>query len=218
MDESSISHLFLDVGGVLLTNGWDRGLRQKVAKHFGVDEAEMAERHHLTYDTYESGKMGLDAYLERVLFFEPRTFTHAEVREFIVDQARPFDDMIALVRRLKARHAVKVAVVSNEGRELTEDRIRRFRLGAFVDFFIVSSFVHFRKPDEDIYRVALDIAQAPPHRVAYVDDRHLFVEVAARLGLHAVWHTGYDSTRAALERLGLHDERTNADPDAETIE
>jgi putative hydrolase of the HAD superfamily len=203
MNEQGITHLFTDLGGVLLTNGWDRGLRKLVADRFQIDREEMDERHHLTYDTYEAGKMGLSAYLERVVFYEPRGFTEKDVVDFILGEAKSFPEMIDLVCRLKARHGLKVVVVSNEGRELTVDRIERFGLREFVDFFVVSSFVHFRKPDEDIFRVALDIAQAAPERVAYVDDRHMFVEVAGRLGLRAIWHTGYDTTRAALADLGL---------------
>jgi putative hydrolase of the HAD superfamily len=204
MSGKPITHLFTDLGGVLLTNGWDHSLRHTTADRFGIDSAEMDERHHLTYDTYESGKMGLAAYLDRVIFYEPRSFTRDDVIDFILGEARAFPEMIDLVRRLKARHGIKVAVLSNEGRELTADRIRRFRLDEFVDFFIVSCYVHFRKPDEDIFRVALDVAQADPSRVVYLEDRPMFVEVAASLGMHAVWHQGYESTRERLAALGLN--------------
>jgi putative hydrolase of the HAD superfamily len=203
MSRRPITHLFTDLGGVLLTNGWDGALRRRTAEHFGVDYAEMDGRHHLTYDTYESGKMGLHTYLKRVMFYEPRPFTPEEVIAFILDAARPFQDMIDLVCTLKVRHGLKVAVLSNEGRELTADRIERFRLREFVDFFIVSSYVHFRKPDEDIFRIALDIAQGEPEQVVYIEDRPMFVEVAASLGLRAIWHQGYDKTAAELAALGL---------------
>jgi putative hydrolase of the HAD superfamily len=199
----TLTHLFTDLGGVLLTNGWDRGLRKLVAARFGIDPEEMNERHHLTYDTYEAGKMGLQEYLRRVVFWEPRDFTPEQVVDFMLSQARAFPEMIALVKGIKERHRLKVAVVSNEGRELTADRIRRFGLKEFVDFFIVSSYVHFRKPDEDIYRVALDVAQAEPGEVVYLDDRQMFVEVAGRMGMRAVWHRDLASTRAALAELGL---------------
>lgn len=199
----AITHLFTDLGGVLLTNGWDRNLRRLTAEHFGVDPAQMDDRHHLTYDTYESGKMGLRTYLDRVMFYEPRPFTHEQVIDFILGQGKPFPEMIDLVKAIKARHGIKVAVVSNEGRELTADRIERFHLRDFVDFFIVSSYVHFRKPDEDIFRIALDVAQAEPGRVAYLEDRQMFVEVAAQMGLRAIWHRGLDTTRRALAEMGL---------------
>lgn len=199
----TITHLFTDLGGVLLTNGWDRGLRKLVASHFGIDQPEMDERHHLTYDTYEAGKMPLSEYLRRVIFWEPREFTEEQVIDFMLSQARAFPDMIDLIKGLKAKYGLKVAVVSNEGRELTADRIRRFGLKEFVDFFIVSSYVHFRKPDEDIFRVAMDIAQVECGDVVYLDDRQMFTEVAGRMGMRAVWHQDYASTREALAGLGL---------------
>lgn len=200
---TGITHLFTDLGGVLLTNGWDRGLRKLVAARFGIDPAEMDERHHLTYDTYEAGKISLSEYLRRVVFWEPRDFTEEQVVGFMMDQARCFPEMIDLVKRVKESNRLKVVVVSNEGRELTADRIRRFGLKEFVDFFIVSSYVHFRKPDEDIFRVALDVAQAEPSQVVYLDDRQMFTEVACRMGMREIWHRGYESTRAALAEMGL---------------
>ncbi len=198
-----ITHLFTDLGGVLLTNGWDRGLRQLVASQFQIDADEMDERHHLTYDTYEAGKISLSEYLRRVVFWEPRPFTEDQVVAFMVDQARCFPEMIELYKRVKAKNGLKIVVVSNEGRELTADRIKRFDLNEFVDIFVVSSYVHFRKPDEDIFRIALDVAQAEPSEVIYVDDRPMFAEVACRLGMHEIWHRDLDRTRAEFEALGL---------------
>ena len=203
MASTAITTLFLDVGGVLLTNGWDRAARRRAAERFGLDFDEMNERHHLTFDTYEVGKLSLDEYLDRVVFCRARSFSREDFKTFMFEQSKPYPDMIDLVRDLKARHGLKVVVVSNEGRELTTYRIRRFELGTFVDFFVASCFVHYRKPDADIYRIALDIAQVQPDEVAYIDDRSMFVEVAGTLGIRGIHHTGYDTTRAALQALGL---------------
>ena len=199
-----ITTLFLDIGGVLLTNGWDRHARKLAAEAFHLDFSEMDERHHLTFDTYEQGKLSLDEYLERVVFHDQRTFTPDVFREFMFSRSQPFSDMIALVRELKDRHHLKTVAVSNEGRELTEFRIEQFHLREVIDFFVCSCFVHFSKPDEDIYRIALDVSQSAPGQVAYIDDRSLFVEVANGLGLYGIQHTGYDSTREALAALGLN--------------
>jgi len=203
MTTPTISTLFLDVGGVLGTNGWDHTIRRRAAAAFGLDQAEMDERHHLTFDTYESGKLSLDDYLDRIVFYEPRPFTRQDFRAFMMAQSQPFDDMIALISELKARHGLKVAVVSNEGRELAVHRVEAFGLRAFVDFFIFSAFVHFRKPDADIFRLALDVAQVPAERVIYIDDRPMFVQVARGLGIQGVHHEGYESTRTALGGLGI---------------
>ncbi len=199
----SITTLFLDVGGVLGTNGWDRGARERAAERFHLDRAEVDERHHLTFDTYEEGKLSLDEYLNRVIFYEPRPFTREEFKTFMFAESQPFPKMIDLVRNLKMRHHLKVAVVSNEGRELMTHRIRKFGLIEFVDFFIVSSFVHFRKPDADIFCIALDIAQTPAEQVAYIEDRPMFVDVARSLGIEGIRHTDFESTCTALARLGL---------------
>jgi putative hydrolase of the HAD superfamily len=198
-----ISTLFLDLGGVLLTNGWDRHARELAAQTFRLDRKEMDERHHLTFDTYEAGKLTLDQYLSRVIFYEKRDFSRDQFRDFIFAQSKDFPQMITLVRQLKERYRLKIAVVNNEGRELNAHRIRAFQLGEFVDFFISSCIVHVRKPDEDIYRIALDIAHVSPECVAYLDDRLMFVQVAEGLGLHGIHHTEYDSTVAKLALLGL---------------
>jgi len=198
-----ITALFVDIGGVLLTNGWDHHARKRAAKIFSLDLDEMEDRHHLTFDTYEEGKLTLDEYLNRVVFYEKRPFTRAQFRKFMFAQSKPFPEMIGLVRRLKSKYELKIVVVSNEGRELNAHRIQNFKLGGFVDFFISSSFVHLRKPDEDIFRMALDIAQVPVSRVVYIDDRAMFVQIAKNLGIHGIHHMDYKTTRAKLSAFGL---------------
>lgn len=201
-DESTTT-LFLDIGGVLLTNGWDHTMRQRAAENFGIDYEEMNERHHLTFDTYEEGKLTLVQYLNRVIFYKKRSFSKADFKRFMFSQSQPFPEMIEMIKELKSRYNLKVAAISNEGRELTVYRIRQFALDEFIDFFIASCFVHFRKPDEDIYCIALDIAQEPPEKVIYIEDRPMFVDVAKGLGIRGIWHRGYDTSKKALERFGL---------------
>jgi putative hydrolase of the HAD superfamily len=201
--KSSISTLFLDIGGVLLTNGWDRAARRKAVKEFVLDPIETEERHNLTFDTYEVGKISLEEYLNRVIFYEKRHFTKDEFREFMFSQSQPYTDMIKLIRELKMQNNLKVAVVSNEGRELTEYRIKKFKLHDFVDFFISSCFVHFRKPDKDIFEVALNTAQVHPSQVLYIEDRPMFVQVAEGLGIHGLRHTDFNTTAQKLATHGL---------------
>ncbi len=118
-------------------------------------------------------------------------------------QSEPFPEMIKLVCQLKEKYGLKVAVISNEGRELTVYRIQTFKLNEFVDFFISSCFVHFRKPDPDIYRIALDVSQVPAEQVVYLEDRPMFVEVAAGQNIRALRHTSLEDTRRTLEGFGL---------------
>jgi putative hydrolase of the HAD superfamily len=203
MTLKQITSLFLDIGGVLLTNGWDHNIRTRAAEKFSLNYEEINERHHLTFDTYEEGKLSLDEYLKRVVFYQPRDFTPDTFKAFMYAQSQPFPEMIELMRRLKTQHGLEVAAVSNEGRELTVYRVQQFKLGTFIDFFVSSCFVHYRKPDADMYRIALDIAQVRPEQVVYIDDRAMFVEVAQGLGIRGIIHKGYETTQKALEAMGL---------------
>lgn len=200
--EPLITTLFVDIGGVLLTNGWDHVARRRAAERFHLDEEEMAERHHLTFDTYEEGKLSLDEYLDRTVFYEPRPFTKQAFKDFMFTQTRPYPEMIELVHNLKMRYGLKVAAISNEGRELTVYRIQKFELNKIIEFFISSCFVHIRKPDEDIYKLALDVAQAQPEQVVYIEDRPMFVDVASTLGIHGILHNDLASTTNRLKELG----------------
>jgi putative hydrolase of the HAD superfamily len=200
---SDITTLFLDIGGVLLTNGWDHNIRTRAAEKFDLDYDEMNERHHLTFDTYEEGKLSLNEYLNRVVFYEKRSFSQEEFKAFMYAQSQPFPEMLELMLGLKNQYGLEVAAVSNEGRELTVYRVGQFKLSTFIDFFVSSCFVHYRKPDADMYRIALDIAQTRPEQVVYIDDRAMFVEVARGLGITGIIHTSYDETRIALEGWGL---------------
>jgi putative hydrolase of the HAD superfamily len=118
-------------------------------------------------------------------------------------QSQPYPEMIELFAQLKTRHRLKIAVVSNEAREVNAYRIRKFKLGGFVDFFISSCFVHIRKPDADIFRLALDIAQASARQVVYIENTPMFVQIAEGLGIRSILHTDYKSTCAKLASFGL---------------
>ena len=201
--EPPITCLFLDIGGVLLTDGWDHHARKRAAAFFRLKLPEMEDRHHLTFDTYEEGKLTLEEYLNRVVFYQKRPFTRAQFRRFMFAQSKPYPEMIDLVAQLKVQHKLKIAVVSNEARELNAYRIRRFKLAQFVDSFISSSFVHLRKPDEDIFRLALDIAQVPARQVVYIENTPMFVRIAEGLGIRSILHTDYKSTRSKLASFGF---------------
>lgn len=203
MTHSPITTLFLDIGGVLLTNVWGRESRRLAAETYDLDFAEMDERHHLTFDTYEEGKLSLNHYLQRVLFYERRPFTPETFKQFMYAQSRPLPGMIEFFTSLKTEHSLKIVGVSNEGRELTKHRIRQFNLKQLFDVFIVSSFVHIRKPDADMYQLALDVAQAQPEHVVYIDDRAMLVDVARSLGIQGIPHTSRAASQHALAQLDL---------------
>ena len=197
--------LFLDIGGIMLTNGWDRTSRKRAEEYFDLqsEHEDIAVRHEAFFDVYELGKLSLDDYLSRVFFFKNRPFTQEDVKTFIYQQSQPMPDMLNLLRHLKARYNLRTLAVSNEGREIAVYRIHKYNLGDFIDTFLVSSFVHLRKPDPEIYTIALDMAQVPVNEVVYLEDRILSIEAAERLGIASIHHTQFETTRDTLARMGL---------------
>jgi len=200
---TEITTLFLDVGGVLLTNGWDHHARRRAAKNFNLQGTEMEDRHRLVFETHEEGKITFEEYLGRVVFYKKRPFTRSQFRRFMFTQSKPYSEMLDLAAQLKVRYELKIAVVSNESREVNAYRIRKFKLNGFVDSFISSCFVHIRKPDADIFRLALDIAQTPARHVLYIENTPMFVQIAEGLGIRSILHTDYKSTCAKLASFGL---------------
>ena len=192
--------LFLDVGGVLLTNGWDHGMREKAAEKFHLNLAEFNKRHALTFDTYEIGKISLDVYLDRAVFHTKRDFSREEFKAFMFAQSQPYQEMLDLMQQLKKEHDLKVVVISNEGRELMEYRIQHFQLAKWIDFFVSSSFVGLRKPDEAIFKLALDLAQCQPHEAIYIDDREMLAEIATQMGMKGFQHTAFEKTQQFLQK------------------
>ena len=204
MKNAAITHLFLDIGGVLLTNGWDHHARKRAAINFKLKFSDIEDRHHLIFEIYEKGKITLEEYLNLVVFYQKRSFTRAQFRRFMFAQSKPYSEMIEMVTQLKVRHGLKIVVVSNEARELNAYRIRTFKLNRFIDSFISSCFFHIRKPDKEIFRLALDIAQAEPQKVLYIENTPMFVEIAEGLGIRSILHTDYKSTCTKLASFGLH--------------
>jgi len=197
--DGTIRTLFLDIGGVLLTNGWDRTGREKAFEHFKLDAKEVEERHHLTFDTYEEGKLTLDEYLGRVVFNEPRSFSKEDFKAFMFDQSQLLGDSLEFFKEFKKEHGLKVIAVSNEGRELNEHRIKQFKLNELFNAYISSCYIHLRKPDTDVWRMACDISQTHPQHALYIDDRLMFVEVAKAYGIQSLHFKDLDSTKKFLD-------------------
>ena len=203
MKDKIITTLFLDIGGVLLSNGWGNEQRKNAIDHFKLDCDEVNERHHLTFDTYEEGKLDFKEYLKRVVFYEERQFSEEEFIKFMFKQSLAYQDTIDFFKETKKHYNLKVIAVSNEGRELNAYRIKEFKLNELFDAFVSSSFVHMRKPDADIFRMAIDISQTIPEHSIYIDDRLMFVKVAQSLGMCGIHHQNLEKTKGLLKEYGF---------------
>ena len=203
MGNRKIRAIFSDIGGVLGTNGWDTGIRELICAHFDVDRAEILGRHRLMFDSYERGYMTFADYLQHVFFAAPRPFTLEEVRDFAYAQSIPWPENIAFLARVKRANSLRVALISNEGEGITEHRVSKFNLHEVADFMVISHFVHLRKPDPEIWRLALNLAQVSPAESLYIDDRQMFADCASELGFTSIRYVSLEQTAAELRALGL---------------
>jgi putative hydrolase of the HAD superfamily len=199
----NIKTLFLDIGGVLLTDGWNRESRKRAATFFKLDLSEMEDRHHLTFDTYEEGDLTLSEYLKRVVFYEARNFSEEDFTKFMFKQSYSYSDAIDFFKEIKNRYHLKIIALSNEGRELNAFRVEKFKLNDLFDAIVSSSFVHHRKPDATIFRIASDISQTAPEHSLYIDNTLMFVKVAQTLGMNGIHYEGLVKLKNQLKSFGL---------------
>jgi putative hydrolase of the HAD superfamily len=194
--------IFLDIGGVLLTNGWDHKARQRAAKHFDLEYPVMDAYHAFIFNIYEIGQITLNQYLDTVVFQKPRDFTHEEFSDFIKAQSEELPGgFISWLSDWKKTTNHRVIAINNEGKELNDFRIKKFGLKNCFDAFVSSCEVGMRKPDPGIFRLAMGIAQTTPDDSIYFDDRPMLAAAAARLGMNALVHDTFEKTKSILENL-----------------
>ena len=198
-----IRALFWDVGGVLLTNAWDRTQRTAALEHFHMDEEEFHDRHEMVVSSFERGKITLDEYLDRTVFYRARPFPRDAFRDFMFSLSQPFPDVLAFAQALSDSGKYFMGTINNESRELNYYRIEKNGLRRIFRLFISSCFVGLRKPERDIYRLALETTQIPAEACCFIDDRALNLECAAKLGMHTIEMQRLEQLREDLGKLGV---------------
>jgi putative hydrolase of the HAD superfamily len=182
--------VFFDVGGVLLTNGWDRPARRRTAEHFALDWEEFQSRHESAVRDFETGRMTLEAYFDRTVFWQPRDFTREAFRDMMFAQSEPYAEALAFVAELARSGRFLLAALNNESKELNQYRIDRFKLREQFSLFLSSCYLGLRKPEERIYRTALEITQWQPYECLFIDDRAENVQAASAIGIRSIQYRG----------------------------
>lgn len=200
---SAIRAIFWDVGGVLLTNAWDRTQRTKALDHFHLDEEEFHDRHEMVVSSFERGKITLDEYLDRTVFYRTRPFTRDAFRDYMYSLSQPLPDVLGFAQALADSGKYFMGTINNESRELNYYRIEKYGLRKIFRLFISSCFVGFRKPERDIYRLALETTQIPAEQCCFIDDRELNLECAAKLGMQTIEMQQVEQLRGDLAKLGV---------------
>ena len=198
-----VTALFWDVGGVILSNGWDRAARAEAAKKFGLDWEDFQDRHELASPAFETGQITLDTYLQRTVFYRKRAFTREEFVAFIFAQSEEFPESRAILSALAQTRKYLLATINNEPRELNIRRIEQFNLRREFEAFFSSCFVHIRKPDEAIYRLALEVTQRRPEECLFIDDRGLNLECARQMGMRTIHFENAAQLRQDLQVNGV---------------
>jgi putative hydrolase of the HAD superfamily len=198
---AKIRALFWDVGGVLLNNAWDHEERDQAIEKFLLNKTEFEARHTELVPKFEEGRLTLDEYLDRLIFFETRTFSREEFKQFMFSLSKPKPQSLELARALSSKYFM--GTVNNESRELNEYRIRTFGLADFFDVFVSSCWIGLRKPDERIYKLALDLTQHTPQECCFIDDRPVNIAAAIKVGLSTVLMKDPQQLRRDLLALGI---------------
>lgn len=199
----TIRAIFWDVGGVLATNAWDHTQRSDALAHFQLDEEEFRDRHEMVVSSFECGKITLNEYLDRTVFYRPRIFTREAFRNFMFSLSQPYPEVLKFAQSLADSGKYLMGTINNESRELNDYRIEKFGMRKIFRLFVSSCFVGLRKPERDIYRLALETTQMAGEECCFIDDRPLNLECAAHLGMHTIEMHGLDQLRGDLEKLGV---------------
>jgi putative hydrolase of the HAD superfamily len=200
---STIRAIFWDVGGVLLTNAWDHTQRMAALEHFRLDEEEFHSRHEMVVSSFERGKISLEEYLDRTVFYRNRPFTRDEFRDFMYSLSQPMPEVLTFARALANSGKYFMGTINNESRELNLHRIEKYGLREIFRLFVSSCFVGLRKPESGIYHLAIELTQINPEESCFIDDRALNLECAAKLGMCTIQMQTLQQLKEELKKLGV---------------
>jgi putative hydrolase of the HAD superfamily len=196
--------ILFDVGGVLLTDGWDTPQRALAARHFNLDWDTLETRHRATGGAWERDEIDHTAYLDSVIFNEQRTFSHDEFFQFMLAQSQPLKDgALGILEELAASNKCLLGTLNNEARETNEYRFQTYGLRRYLQVVFSSCYLRMRKPDPAIYQCALDILGRPTERILFIDDRPKNVAGAEAAGIRAIHFEGEAALRQQLASLGV---------------
>jgi putative hydrolase of the HAD superfamily len=200
---SKITTLSCEIGGMILTNGWDTRARREAAETFHLDWEEFQDRHDLSFPAFDSGNISLNEYLDRTLFYRSRGFTREEFTAFMFAQSKEYPESRAVLDAVARTGKYFIGAVNNEPLELNEYRIEAFRLRRDFQVFFSSCYLHARKPEEMIFRIALEVTQRPAQECVFIDDRLLNLENPRRLGMNTIHYQSAALLRRELQTYGV---------------
>lgn len=198
-----VRHVFVDIGGVLGTNGWDREQRQRAVDQFRLDKGDFEFRHQEIAGAWEEGHIRMEEYLDFAVFHCARDFTRDEFREFVFAQSKPFVESITAVRELSEQDQHIVMTLNNESAELNRHRIDKFGLSDMFTAFLSSCWLNARKPTRAFFDRAFGVANAIAAESVLIDDREQNIARAREIGMQTIHCTNPADLRTQLAIAGL---------------
>jgi putative hydrolase of the HAD superfamily len=192
--------MFWDIGGVILTNGWDRASRKEAATLFSLDWEEFQDRHELSFPAFDSGLITLNEYLDQTLFYRPRPFTREEFTAFMFAESKEYPEARAVLKSVTRSGKYLIGSINNEPLELNQYRIKAFDLRKDFLVFFSSCYVRTRKPEELIFRMALEVTQRRAEQCLFIDDRAINLENPQRLGMNVIHYLNPEQLRSDLKK------------------
>jgi HAD superfamily hydrolase (TIGR01509 family) len=185
----SIRTLFWDIGGVILTNGWDSGQRTEVLSRLGVDREAYEEVHERANYYWERGLItAKDFFAQTVLHANPKLDLTFEIlwKQVCAQSKVLHPECLDILAELKQQGRYRLATLNNESRELNEYRLDAFKLRSLFDYFICSGYVHEMKPLPGIYRSAIDISGFEARTALFIDDKEENCVAARAVGMQTI--------------------------------
>jgi epoxide hydrolase-like predicted phosphatase len=150
---------------------------------------------------FETGRISDDefarAFAARLSEISGKTVDPDRLVERIFAGLRIEEDMMSAVERARS-HGFKTGLLSNSwGMGLYP----RERIDALFDAVVISGEVGMRKPDEEIFHLAVDKLDVPPERAVFVDDHPGHLKAALALGMTTVLHKAPAESIRQLEQL-----------------
>jgi putative hydrolase of the HAD superfamily len=199
-----IRAIYWDIGGVLLTNGWDHEERARVLQQFAIPREEYESRHEEANDRWERGELSDDEFLKQTVFFKERGFTPAQFIQAVREQSKWLPGGARNVVTAARQHSgLKMAMLNNESGPLNDYRIETFGLAEYFDGFFSSAYIGMRKPEPRMFRAGVAMLHFRPEECAFIDDRQKNCAAAAEVGMHAIQYKGEEPLRDALGALGV---------------
>jgi len=201
---ANISTIFFDVGGVLLSDGWNHISRKKAAEQFSLDFDDLEAKHAPLADALDTGQLSVNEYIDKTVFYQSRSFSKIDFYQFMKDQSQPNSDTLALAAALAAQDKYFMATINNESAELGVYRIEKFKLASTFSVFFTSGFIGLKKPDSPIFERVLQITQKNATETVFIDDRDSNLVAPRHLKMNTIHFENVQQLTKDLANLGIN--------------